>query len=215
MSIFDRPLRPLSGIETPYYSDITSLINAFGVASGFQKSNRFRVKITPPADMIFQGGLPISFYVFASNVQVPTQSIIFYEDTMSPSGPPISIPLRRNYDDRYLVEFIVDKNWNIKDFFEQWYNYMFLGNGRQIIQTNSTQSTWSSTYVKFWKDIIGTFTIDALDQNDNITKTIVLHDAWPKQILPTQMSNDTPNQYLTVIVDIVYRYYTVTSPQGL
>jgi hypothetical protein len=205
-------MHPIQGIETPYYSDINSLINAFGTASGFQKSNRFRVKITPPVGMSFQGGLPANFYVFASNVQVPTQSIIFYEDTMSPSGPPISIPLRRNYDDRYLVEFIVDKNWNIKDFFEQWYNYMFLGNNKSVIETNNAQSTWSSTYVKFWKDIVGKFRIDALDQNDNITKTIILHDAWPKQILPTQMSNDTPNQYLTVIVDIVYRYYTVTSP---
>lgn len=189
--------------KSPQKSDITTLITAFSTASGFQKSNRFRVNIIPPTSI--PGGTqitPTSFTVFASNIQTPSQSIIFYEDTMSPSGPPISIPIRRNYDDRYIIEFIVDKKWNIRSFFDSWINSMFIN--------STSSSTVNSTRVQYFTNIVGTLEIEALDGNDNVVKTIILHDAYPKQIIPTQFSNDTPNQYLTLIVDMMYRYYTIT-----
>jgi hypothetical protein len=188
--------------KSPIASDITTLITAFSTVSGFQKSNRFRVNIIPPTSI--PGGTqitPTSFTVFASNIQTPSQSIIFYEDTMSPSGPPISIPIRRNYDDRYIIEFIVDKKWNIRSFFDSWINALFLNTGN----TNK-----NSTRVQYFTDIVGELEIEALDEKDNIVKTITLYDAYPKQIIPTQFSNDTPNQYLTLIVDMMYRYYTIT-----
>jgi len=188
--------------QSPQSSNITTLITAFSTASGFQRSNRFRVNIIPPTNI--PGGTqitPTSFTVFASNIQTPSQSIIFYEDTMSPSGPPISIPIRRNYDDRYIIEFIVDKRWNIRSFFDSWLNSMFI---------NSTATNLNSTRVQYFTDIVGTLEIEALDQNDTVVKTITLYDAYPKQIIPTQFSNDTPNQYLTLIVDMMYRYYTIT-----
>ena len=188
--------------QSPQKSDITTLITAFSTASGFQKSNRFRINILPPTSI--PGGTqitPKAFTVFASNIQTPSQSIIFYEDTMSPSGPPISIPIRRNYDDRYIIEFIVDKKWNIRSFFDSWMNALFLNTGN----TNK-----NSTRVQYFTDIVGELEIEALDQNDIVVKTITLYDAYPKQIIPTQFSNDTPNQYLTLIVDMMYRYYTIT-----
>ena len=190
-----------SKIKSPQKSDITTLIEAFSTASGFQKSNRFRIDIIPPTS----GGskiTPTSFTVFASNIQTPSQSIIFYEDTMSPSGPPIGIPIRRNYDDRYIIEFIIDKNWNIRSFFDSWIDSMFIDSKNSI--------TKNSTKVQYWNKIVGKLIIQALDQNDNVAKTITLYDAYPRQIIPTQFSNDTPNQYLTLIVDMMYRYYTIT-----
>ena len=80
---------------------------------------------------------------------------------------------------------------------------MFLNTG-----TNTTNN--NSTRVQYFTDIVGTLEIEALDQNDGVVKTITLYDAYPKQIIPTQFSNDTPNQYLTLIVDMMYRYYTIT-----
>lgn len=192
-----------NNIKSPQKSDITTLIEAFSTVSGFQKSNRFRINIIPPTNI--PGGseiIPTSFTVFASNIQTPSQSIIFYEDTMSPSGPPIGIPIRRNYDDRYIIEFIIDKNWNIRSFLDSWIDSIFI---------NSTKSsTKNSTKVQYWDNIVGTLIIEALDQNDNVAKTITLYNAYPRQIIPTQFSNDTPNQYLTLIVDMMYRYYTIT-----
>lgn len=194
----------MGNYSSPQKSDITTLITAFSTASGFQKSNRFRINIIPPNAI--PGGVqitPKAFTVFASNIQTPSQSIIFYEDTMSPSGPPISIPLRRNYDDRYIIEFIIDKEWNIRSFFDSWINALFLNTGTNTANKNSTR-------VQYFDDIVGNLEIEALDQNDNVVKTITLYDAYPKQIIPTQFSNDTPNQYLTLIVDMMYRYYTIT-----
>ena len=75
---------------------------------------------------------------------------------------------------------------------------------------NTNNTNKNSTRVQYFTDIVGTLEIEALDQNDNVVKTITLYDAYPKQIIPTQFSNDTPNQYLTLIVDMMYRYYTIT-----
>ena len=183
--------------NTPQESDISSLLTNFSRMSGFQKTNRFRITITPPANF----NIPTDISIFATTIQTPTQALVFYEDTMSPSGPPISIPLRRNYDDRYIIEFIIDKKWNIRSFFDSWISALFLNTGN--VNENSTR-------VQYFTDIVGTLEIEALDQNDNIVKTITLYDAYPKQIIPTQFSNDTPNQYLTLIVDMMYRYYTIT-----
>lgn len=182
--------------NTPKGSDIDSLITNFSKMSGFQKTNRFRITITPPANF----NIPTDIAIFATTIQTPTQALVFYEDTMSPSGPPISIPLRRNYDDRYIVEFIVDKNWNIRNFFESWMDSIFLNSPRNTISKNSTK-------VEYWTKIVGKLRIEALDDNDEINQTVILHDVWPKTIIPTQFSNDTPNQYLTLMVDLSYRYY--------
>lgn len=120
---------------------------------------------------------------------------------MSPSGPPIDVPLRRIYDERFIVEFIIDGRWDIRKFFDGWMDFLFV---------NSDSTTKNSTKVNYWEDVVGTFVIEALDINDNIKQTITLYDAWPKMIIPSQMSNDTPNQYLVLIVDINYRYYKLS-----
>jgi len=183
--------------NTPLKSDITTLITQFETMSGFQRSNRFRISITPPAKLAIPKNIPI----FAQTVQTPSQAILFRQDFMSPSGPPIDVPLRRVYDERFIVEFIIDGRWDIRKFFDGWMDFLFI---------NSNPNTKNSTKVNYWEDVVGTFVIQALDINDNVKQTITLYDAWPKMIIPSQMSNDTPNQYLVLIVDINYRYYKLS-----
>jgi len=182
--------------STPRKSDIATLISTFTSMSGFQLSNRFAVTITPP-DGVSSPTIPI----FATTIQTPSQAIVYEPDNMSPSGPSIMVPIKRSYDDRFIIEFIVDGNWEIRKFFDDWMNWMF-------ISTNPT--TVNSTNVRYWDEIVGTVVIEALKRNDETAKTLTLYDAYPKTIIPTQMSNDTPNQYLTLMVDMNYRYYKLT-----
>lgn len=182
--------------STPRKSDIATLINTFTSMSGFQLSNRFAVTINPPLGV----SSPI-IPIFASTVQTPSQAIVYEPDNMSPSGPSIMVPVKRSYDDRFIIEFIVDTNWDIRKFFDDWMDWMFI---------SSNDDTKNSTRVRYWDQIVGNIVIEALTRNDITAKTLTLYDAYPKTIIPTQMSNDTPNQYLTLMVDMNYRYYTLT-----
>lgn len=174
-------------------SDVNTLINHFKTVSGFQRSNRFRIDIDPP------NGVP-SVFLFASNVQIPSQTINYYQDTVSPSGAYVDIPVKREYDDRFIIDFIVDKNWNTRQFFDNWMNLMF----------DSRSGSQNSYKVKYRDNIVGKVDIYALDINNNVNKRITLVDAWPSTLLPTQMMNDNPNDYLTLTVDMNYRYYTTS-----
>ena len=95
-------------------NDITQIITYF--SKGYQRTNRFAVEIEN------QGNI-ITFW--ATSVQIPSQSIVYYPETFSPSGPSIFIPLKREYDERFLIDFIVESDWSVRTYFENWYNAMF------------------------------------------------------------------------------------------
>ena len=188
----------------PDNNDVNSLISFFQGVSGFQRSNRFKVAITVPQEIVtkYPGQFPIvnnQIFLFATTVQIPQQLITYFPDTMSPSGAEIDIPLKRGFDERFIIDFIVDSKWQTRRFFEAWMNIMFIN--------DSTSSFKNSILVNFQNNISSTVDIYALDQNGNTNRRITLYQAWPSTLLPTQMMNDAPNDYLTLSVDMNYRYY--------
>jgi len=178
-------------------SDIGTLVSFFQNLSGFQRSNRFRVDVTPPT-----GANLDQTVLFATNVQIPQQVVTYYPDTVAPSGPNIDIPVKREYDERFIIDFIVDKTWKTRKFFDDWIDYMFIGDRR------NTRN--NSLFVRYFGEITGTVDIYALDNNEQTNRRITLYDAYPSTILPTQMMNDATNDYLTLTVDMNYRYYTTS-----
>jgi hypothetical protein len=188
----------------PDNNDVNSLIGFFQGVSGFQRSNRFKVVINVPTQITTQysGQFPIvnnQISLFATTVQIPQQLITYFPDTMSPSGAEIDIPLKRGFDERFIIDFIVDSKWQARRFFEAWMNIMFIN--------DTTSSFKNSIIVNYQKEISSTVDIYALDQNGNTNRRITLYQAWPSTLLPTQMMNDAPNDYLTLSVDMNYRYY--------
>jgi hypothetical protein len=190
----------------PDNNDVNSLIGFFQNASGFQRSNRFKVLINVPTQITRQ--YPDQFTtvnnqisLFATTVQIPQQVITYFPDTMSPSGAEIDIPLKRGFDERFIIDFIVDTKWQTRRFFEAWMNIMFINS------TNPIPSFKNSIIVNYQKEISSTVNIYALDQNGKTNRQITLYEAWPSTLLPTQMMNDAPNDYLTLSVDMNYRYY--------
>jgi len=184
-------------------SSIDSLIMLFSRMSGFQRSNRFNVKLFPPESLSAKNTIS-NDNIFAYMVQIPSQSILYREDNMSPSGPSIQIPLKRAYDDRLLIEFIIDSNWNIRKFFESWIDLVF-------VKTDQVGTGYNnSARVQYWNNIVGTVVIQALGLDGEIKNTITLYDAYPKMIIPTEMNSNSQNMFLTMMVDMNYRYYTTT-----
>jgi hypothetical protein len=188
----------------PDNNDVNSLIGFFQGVSGFQRSNRFKVVINVPTQITTQypGQFPTvnnQISLFATTVQIPQQLITYFPDTMSPSGAEIDIPLKRGFDERFIIDFIVDTKWQTRRFFEAWMNIMFIN--------DTTSSFKNSIIVNYQNNISSTVDIYALDQNGNTNRRITLYQAWPSTLLPTQMMNDAPNDYLTLSVDMNYRYY--------
>jgi hypothetical protein len=103
-----------------------------------------------------------------------------------------------------LIDFIVDQDWNVRTYFENWYNTMFtpLTPGLYAAKSNSVVERNSGSN-------LATIAIKALDYDGNVKKTFNLYEAYPKLLLPSQFSNDIPNQYLTLTVDFNYRYYRI------
>jgi hypothetical protein len=180
-------------------SDVSTLLNFFQTSSGFQQTNRFKVLITPPKK-IQEADVPP---LFATMVQIPGQVVNYFSDNMSPSASLIDIPVKREYDNRFIIDFIVDKNWNTRQFFDKWIDLMFID--------KQTLGGKKSHVLEYYNEIIGKVTIQPLDINNNINKIFTLYGAWPSTILPTQMMNDAPNSYLTLTVDMNYRYYNITN----
>jgi hypothetical protein len=164
---------------------ISEITNYF--SKGFQRTNRFEV--------VFSRG---NKTFWASQSQVPQQYTVYYPDNMAPSGPLMYFPVKREYDERFIVDFIVESDWAVRKYFEEWYDSMFssIDNGRS--NTVSARNTGN---------ILSDITIKALNENGNTNATFTLYEAFPKTLLPSQFSNDVPNQYLTLSVDFSYRYY--------
>jgi hypothetical protein len=157
----------------------------------------------------YSGQFPIvnnQISLFATTVQIPQQVITYFPDTMSPSGAEIDIPLKRGFDERFIIDFIVDSKWQARRFFEAWMNIMFIN--------DTTSSFKNSIIVNYQNNISSTVDIYALDQNGNTNRRITLYQAWPSTLLPTQMMNDAPNDYLTLSVDMNYRYYRAFNATG-
>jgi hypothetical protein len=178
-------------------NSIDKLIDTFDNMGGAQRANRYEVIINPPTAL----GININTPFIASSVQVPTHITEYYQDTMAPSGSYLDIPIKRQFDQMFKIDFIVDYNWNIRQFFENWVDLIF---------NRQTGETRNSVMVNYYDNIVGTIIINALDQNGDISKTITLYDAWPGTIMPAMMSNDIQNNYLTLQIDMNYRNYDLS-----
>lgn len=177
---------------------IDSILNYF--SNGFQKVNRFEVRIASNTTF------------WASSAQIPQQDVTYYPENFSPSGPIIQVPLRRGYDDRFLVDFIVEKDWAVRNYFETWFNTMFSSTSGSAtrsskVKTRNTSGNLRTVEIIALNDAIPPNSSDEkVSQNAKFT----LYEAFPKLLLPSQFTNDMPNQYLSLTVDFNYRYYTFT-----
>lgn len=164
-------------------SEITSYFSR-----GFQKVNRFEVTFS-------RGNAKF----WASECQIPEQAVEWFQDTtMSPSGPTIQIPVKREYDKQFLISFIVETGWQVRKYFETWIDGMFspllAGKSKTMDYRNGSGN-------------LSNITIKAIGEDSAVNATFILYEAFPKLILPSQFSNDVPNQYLSLMVDFNYRYY--------
>jgi hypothetical protein len=200
-------------METTNNGGITDILSYFS-QNGFQRTNRYTVSITRPGYTILgktkqddKEVAPITDTFWATSVQIPSQTVAWFPESFGPSSPTLQIPLKREFDDRFLIDFIVDENWKVRKYFEDWINLIFYPqkgfSGEGLITKTSRIIPKLNN-----KEMLKQIDISALNVNGEEKYKFTLHEVFPKLLLPSQFANDQPNQYLTLTVDFNYRYYT-------
>jgi len=192
----------MANLKTNGIDAITSYFSG-----GFQKANRFEVRIGGNEGVVF----------WATSVQIPQQDVTYYPENFSPSGPIIQVPLRRGYDDRFLVDFIVESNWAVRKYFETWMDSMFSSTSAAAsrsrkVKVRNTTGNLRDIQIFALNDALK---INSGAPNQGVNAKFTLFEAYPKLLLPSQFTNDATNQYLSLTVDFNYRYYTFTGIAGV
>ena len=182
-------------------NSINDLLGIFGKLGDPQRANRFEVLINGPGSL----AAPASGF-FATAIQIPAHVVEYYEDSLAPSGSYIDVPIKRQYDQVFKIDFIVDSGWEVRTYFENWVDLIFPDYGTyggDVVFKNSR-------FVNYWDNIVGNVVINCLDADGETKKIITLTGAYPGTIVPGQFSNDLVNTYTTLQVDMNYRNYTIT-----
>ena len=182
---------------------ISSLIDYLSKSSP-QRMNRYQVAFLLASSKV-QG--PQTF--FATMVQIPSRSIQFYPDSVGPYTPTWKVPLKQEFDDKFIIEFLVDENFQIRKFIEDWMDNLVKNVNIGKKPGNFLFDPGVETTAKM--------TITPLDSNGNVATAataMTLYNAWPKLILPSEFNMDS-GDLLRMQVDFNYRYMsmgTTTSP---
>lgn len=162
------------------------------IRSGLQRQNRWRVNIAFPT---YAGssadGQQAS--LLARTTNTPSATIGSIDLTWG--GRNLPIPGDRTYEE-FTVTFIAVNDFNVHTAFERWSEQM---NGSE---TNSGLTNLD--------DIFSDVTLDLLDVNDGVTKTFILHDAWPQIVGQMQLDAGSMDTYAEF--EVTFRYVQYSQP---
>lgn len=162
------------------------------IKSGLQRSNRWRVLVNFPS---YSGtnadGQQASLLARTTNTPSGTVGVI----DLSWGGRMLPIPGDRTYEE-FTVTFIAVNDMNVYNAFQKWSENI-----------NGSDSNRGLTNLD---DIMNDVTLDLMNVNDEVTKTFVLHDAWPAVV--GQMSMDSGEMDGYSQFDVVFRYIQYSQP---
>ena len=168
--------------------------------NGLQHACRFRVSI-------LRMGEEFENTFLCNLAQVPSARIKIYQDILSGSSSPIPIPYGIEYSSN-ILEFSIEESWISRAYFEKWQSSIFAVSGGETKAVPILNNR-----VRFYDDIIGKIRIEAISVQGNIVPaTYQLYGCVPMEIVPTQFESlNGFNNVLKFSVNMIYRYYTVTT----
>lgn len=162
------------------------------VRSGLVRSNRWRVTVNFPG---YAGsgadGQQAALLARTTNTPSATMGVI----DLTWGGRNLPIPGDRTYEE-FTVTFIGVNDMNVYNAFQRWSENI-----------NGSDSNKGLTNLD---QIMNDVQLELLDVNDQITKTYLLHDAWPSVV--GQMSLDSGEMDGYSQFDVVFRYVNYSQP---
>lgn len=141
---------------------------------GLAKSHRFEVMILAPAGLDMEEARYVS--LFADGTQLPQTRINTTQMRMW--GSPRQMPQWAEYGgDNITINFHLDRKYDIKRFFDMWVD--------KIVDRDTSTVGYYSDYIS---DII----ISQLDENEDVSYTVTLKEAYPISVNPIQLDMNSP-----------------------
>jgi hypothetical protein len=154
--------------------------------------NRFEVFINPPAGMINKNRSnagAVSLYCEMASlppVNISTKSFKIF-------GPTYQRPFGAEYGGEGIsLTFHVDRDMQVKKFFDDW---------------TATVVDPDSGLVNYQEDYISTINLRQLDEQENVTYEIELHEAFPRSVNLLELNNSAQNQTHRLNVLFAYRFW--------
>jgi hypothetical protein len=160
-------------------------------STDFARTSKYKVVVsfpqkalsTPPASG-FNSGISDMISLYCDNVNMPGMEYV--QETYRIYGPSFNRPMVVNFGAGCTLNFLVDKNYQVKAMFEAWMN--------SVIDPATYIATYSEDYLSSGIIISALSHSDPQYQsssNDIITHSVRLIDAWPVSMntLPFDASN--------------------------
>lgn len=153
---------------------------------GGARPNRFEVLVDFPSFAAAQDAIRQTAFLCQST-QLPGSSIGTME--VGFRGRPLKLAGDRTFEDIDLT-FYNDTDFVLRDAFESWHNAMNQYNSNKGLPNPS--------------EYLSTVSLYQLDNSDNRVKEYVLKLAWPTNIAPIELAQDSNDQIETFAVTFAY-----------
>lgn len=162
---------------------------------GLAKPNRFEVEINvPPALLSSQLSANDTRIIsmFCETANLPTRNIGVRQQKIY--GPAYQRPYNTEYGGEGIsLGFLLDTKMDVKAFFDRWMN--------KIVNPLEYYVNYPDTYAT-------KILIHQLDSKNNRTYSVILEDAFPRNIALLDLNQSTQNQFHRLNVTFVYRKWT-------
>jgi hypothetical protein len=181
---------------------ISNLKNKITSSGGLQRSNRFLVTIRNnsyfdlPNDNV--DSTPRKY--IAENVLFPNISMTTQADGLAGPGLGRTVVRGLSYKEGVIITFPVFGDLIFLEKINSWMKSLYR-------QNTTTPLVWISEY--HTRYATGSeLVINLLDLNGNERGTYTFNEVYPVEISPIQLTSNTNNEYLKVIVRFAFRDYT-------
>ena len=164
-----------------------SVTNFKNELRGGSRPNLFNVTIVPPA------GIPLANHsILCKAAAIPNLTLGVIEVPFR--GRRVKLPGDRTFAE-WTVTFINDERLQISKDFETWMSYV---NGNDFGSANLRESS---------ADYRTTITVQQLKENDTVSKTYKLVEAFPTDVSAIDLSYDTTDAIEEFTVTFQYSYF--------
>ena len=176
-------------IEGTAFGVLNDILSTFHSEDGYAVPNRFEVLITRPRGSASENR---QVSMRCESVNLPGRNLNSATDS-NIYGPTREIVNGVTYAEDITMTFQAGSGLEERVFFEEWQALAF------------DERSWN---VSYYNDYISTVDVYVLDRQDNRRFGLKLHEAFPKTIAGTDLSQSANNELVKISVTFSFRYWT-------
>ena len=165
--------------------------------NGIQSPTRYQIDVSfggKPPEVLGPQFENTNSTFYAHSISIPGRELGFHNDEIW--GPERLVPVKRTFKSAIVINFIVDRYWTMRKFFESWMDAVI----------NPVTNT-RFNYTRVADSIMD---ISPLDKQDNKMITFKVKEVYPQTIMPLNMGQDMRDSFTTMQVSFAYREYIVS-----